>query len=222
MRLDQAANEEIGRILNGANNSQDGAIAHLASAAGRAAESLVYLAKIDDLRFKDLWPDDEFHNDVVDDSHVHWAAAGALTSLDLCIAAAARLGGFAHRGHGEDDIRAYYSVNVSSGKVTDKRGLVKSPWRAWIDGVVDDKRYKTLLRVRNALVHADAFRIIHATTDPLVGHSLRYGYKIGPLIQPMQPSSHLTITAREFIELARDISLDHVSAFVTVLKTIPR
>ncbi len=53
MRLGQTANEEIGRLLNGTNTPEHGAIGHLASAAGRAAESLIYLAEIDDLRFKE-------------------------------------------------------------------------------------------------------------------------------------------------------------------------
>lgn len=222
MKLGQIANEEVGRLLNGTNNPQHGAIGHLASAAGRAAESLAYLAEIDDLRFKDVWPVDEYQNDVVDDGHVRWAAAGALTSLDLSMAAAARLGGFAQRPpRGEDSIRVYYRV-THAGNVEDKRYLVVPPWRAWIDGVVGDARYDTLLRVRNALIHADAFRIIHGTTGPLGGHSLRYGYNVGPLVLPVQQSSHLTVMAREIVELSRDVAFDHVGAFVGVLRSIPR
>ena len=221
MKLGQVANEEVGRLLNGTNNSQHGAIGHLSSAAGRSAESLVYLAEIDDRRFKDTWPVDGYQNDVVDDGHVRWAATGALTSLDLCMAAAARLGGFAQRPpRGEDSIRDYYRA-THSGNVDDNRHLAMPPWRAWIDGVVGDPRYETFLRVRNELVHADAFRIIHGTTGPLAGHSLRYGYNVGPLILPVQQSSHLTIAAREIIELSRDVALDHVGAFVAVLKSIP-
>jgi hypothetical protein len=55
MRLSERVNTEVGRLLNGKNNPQQGAIGHLATAAGRAAESLVYLADIDDNRFKGLW-----------------------------------------------------------------------------------------------------------------------------------------------------------------------
>ena len=214
MRLGQVANEEVGRLLNGTNNSQHAAIGHLSSAAGRAAESLVYLAEIDDRRFKEIWPDDGYQNDTVDVGHVRWAAAGALTSLDLCMAAAARLGGFAQRPpRREDSIRDYYRV-THSGKVDDNRDLVRPPWRAWIDGVVGDARYEKLLRVRNALVHADAFRINHGTTGPLAGHSLRYGYNVGPLIPPVQQSSHLTIMAREIVELSRDVALPFVPTYV--------
>lgn len=222
MRLSHLAVNEVGRLLNGTNNSQAAAIGHLATAAGRSAESLVYLADLDDRRFKGIWPEDGYDNDTVDDGHVRWAATGALTSLDLCIAAAARLGGFAQRPpRGEDSIRDYYRV-LQSGIVKDNRNLVRPPWRAWIDGVLDDARYEKLLRVRNALVHADALRIIHGTTGPLWGHSLRYGYRVGPLIPSTQESTHLTVLARDVVELSRDVALTHVTAFVAVLQSIPR
>lgn len=221
MNLTEMANNEVGRLLNGTNNPQHGAIGHLATAAARAAESLVYLADIDDRRFNKTWPTDSYQNDTVDDGHVRWASAGALTSLDLCIAAAARLGGFAQRPpRGEDSIREYYRT-THTGTVQDDRHLVLPPWRAWIDSVVADSRYDKLLRVRNALVHADAFRIVHMTTGSICGHSMRYGYNIGPLVQPVQSSSHLTIMAREVVELSRDVALTHVKAFVAVLKSIP-
>jgi hypothetical protein len=51
---------------------------------------------------------------------------------------------------------------------------------------------------------------------------LRYGYNVGPLTLPVQPSSHLKVMAREVIELSRDVARDHVGAFVAVLKSIPR
>ena len=220
MRLTEQANNEVGRLLNGTNNPQHGAIGHLATAAARAAESLVYLADIDDRRFNGNWPDDGYPNDTIDDGHVRWASAGALTSLDLCIAAAARLGEFAQRPpRGEDSIREYYRI-THTGTVQDYRHLVLPPWRAWIDNVVADARYDKLLRVRNALIHADAFRIVHGTTGAICGHPMRYGYNVGPLVPPVQSSSHLTVMAREVVELSRDVALTHVSAFVAVLKSI--
>lgn len=221
VRLSHLAANEVGRLLNGKNNPQEAAIGHLATAAGRAAESVVYLADMDDRRFGGLWPEDGYPNDAVDDGHVRWASSAALTSLDLCIAAAARLGGFARRPpRGEGSIRDYYRI-TNSGTVQDDRNLILPPWRTWIDGVVNDTRYDRLLRVRNALVHADALRSIHVTTGPISGHALRYGYSVGPLAPPVQASSHFTIGAREVIELSRDVAVAHVGAFVDVLKSIP-
>ena len=221
MKLSERANNEIGRLLNRTSNPQHAAIGHLASAAGRAAESLVYLADIDDGRFKGVWPSDEYDNYTVDDGHVRWAATGALTSLDLCIAAAGRLAGFARRPpRAEDSIREYYRV-TASGAIEDDRSLVTPPWRKWIDDLVADPRYEKLLRVRNALVHADALRVIHGTTAPIQGHSMRYGYNIGPLIPPAVASTHMRIMARDIIELSRDVSVTHVATFIDALQSLP-
>lgn len=220
MRLSESVVNEIGRVLNGSGNSQQAAIGHLATAAARAAESLVYLAEIDDQRFGGVWPDDGYPNAAVDDGHVRWASAGALSSLDLCVASAARLGNFALRPpRGEDSIRDYYRT-TQAGAVQDYRYLVPAPWRAWIDSVVTDPRYDKLLRVRNALVHADALRIGHGTAGAINGHAMRYAYNVGPLFPPVQSSSHLTIVAREVVELSRDVALGHVGAFVDVLRSI--
>lgn len=221
MNLSAQAITEVGRLLNNKNNPQHAAIGHLAGAAGRAAESLVYLADIDDRRFGSVWPVDTYANDAVDDGHVRWAATTGLTNLDLCIAAAARLAGFARRPpRGEDCVRDYYSV-TATGKIRDDRHLVLPPWRAWIDAVVADARYDVLLRVRNALTHADALRIVHATTGPLNGHSLRCGYNIGPLVTPAHSSTHTTVAARDVVVLSRDVAVAHVGAFVTVLQSLP-
>jgi hypothetical protein len=45
MRFSVAINEEVGRLLNGKGKPEEGGIGHLATAAGRAAESLEYLVK---------------------------------------------------------------------------------------------------------------------------------------------------------------------------------
>ena len=174
---------EVGRLLNNTSNPQHGAIGHLASAAGRGAESLVYLTDIDERRFAGEWPNDAYENDSIDDAHARWAATTALSCLDLCIAAAGRLLGFAIRPpKGEDSIRSFYHSDYKTGTIKkDKRDTIIEPWRAWFDSVVADHRYADLLRVRNALVHADAFRIVHGTTGSIAGHEMRYGYRVKSL-----------------------------------------
>lgn len=221
MTLSQLTGNEIARLLNGRNNPQAAAIGHLAVAASRAAESLVYLADLDDCRFRGIWPIDAYSNNTVDDAHVRWAATSALTSIDLCIACAARLGDFSNvKTGGEASVRNYYSVS-HLGKVTDNRNLVPTPWRTWIDGVVNDPAYHSLLRVRNALVHADAIRHGYGTTDAISGHSMRFGYNIGPLQPPVDPATHLHVSAREVVELSRDTSSLHVRCFIATLAKLP-
>jgi hypothetical protein len=221
MRFSELTIVEIGRLLNGKNHPHEAAIAHLALAASRSAESLTYLADLDERRFGGVWPTDNYANDSVDDGHVRWAASGALTTLDLCMAAGAKLGGFfIGSSHREVSLRDFYSV-AYTGKVTDERHRVPPPWRAWVDTVVIGPQYNDLLRVRNALVHADALRIVHGTTGALSGHSLRFGYNVGPLATAIQSSSHMTIMARDVVELSRDIAHTHMIAFIKVLQTLP-
>jgi hypothetical protein len=217
--LPQRAIKQVGRLLNGKAHPYEAEIGHLAMAAARGAESLVYLAHLDDKRFAGIWPSDGYANDCVDDGHVRWAAAGALASLDHCIAAASRLGGFAKNPpQSEDCVRTFYAV-TRKGKIFDNRFRVPPPWRAWMDGVVTDNRYTRLLDVRNTLVHADAFRMIHGTTEPIAGHQYRYGYRIGSMGQPVGGAAR--VGAREIVELSRDIAVDHVTAFVEVLEALP-
>jgi hypothetical protein len=221
MSLIEEVVAEIGRLLNGKNQPHEAAIAHLALAAARSAESLAYLAELDEARFGSVWRSDNYPNEAVDDAHVRWAATGALTSLDLCMAASAKLAGF-YSGpvHREVSIRDYYSVS-HSGTLTDRRLLVPVPWRTWLDAVVADPGYNDLLRVRNTLVHADALRIIHGTTGSLTGHGLRFGYKLGPLAPSIQTGSQTTLMARQVVELSRDVAKAHVGAFVQVLRALP-
>ena len=222
MTFSQRIVAEIGRLLNNTSNPQHSAIAHLATAAGRGAESLVYLANLDERRFGGEWPNDAYENDCIDDAHVRWAATSALSCLDLCIAAAGRLSGFAIRPpNGEDSIRSFYQADYETGTIKkDKRDIVTPPWRAWIDSVVADHRYANLLRVRNALVHADAFRIVHGTTETIAGHEMRYGYRVKSLDSSALGSSCLTMNARAIVELSRDLALDQVEGFIITLGSL--
>lgn len=219
--LSERVSAEIVRLLNDRGHRDAGAISHLAMAAARSAESLSYLTDLDDRRFRGIWPIDDYNNNTIDDAHVRWATTGALTSLDLCMAAAAKLGGFSvGLTHMEVSIRNYYRISYSR-KVTDNRHSIPSPWRAWLDKLIADPRYEQLLSVRNALVHRDALRSGYLTTDTIAGHALRTGYNIGPLNVPVQPGTHIKIAAREAIELSRDIAQVHMGSFIATLQSIP-
>jgi hypothetical protein len=219
LRLSEKIGSQIGRLLNNSNHPDIAPISHLATAAGRAVESLDYLVEIDDRRFSESWPQDNFSNDAIDDGHVRWAASTGLTSLDLCMAAASRLGGFAkfYRGH-EDSIREFYRVQPNG--IVDARHQVPPPWRAWIDAVIADTRYGTLLQIRNALVHADTLRTVFGTTDEIKGHQFRYGYNLGPLYPPVQTTTHLRLQAREIVLLSQGVASTHVSNFAATLESM--
>lgn len=216
MRLSELAIGEVARLLNGKGHPYEGAVAHLSLSAARAAESLSYLADIDQHRFQGVWPIDGNSNDVVDEAHVRWASSSALTCLDLCIAAAAKLSGFFIGVESKEaSIRDYYNTK------SDKRDLVIPPWRSWLDAVISDHRYSTLLKVRHALVHGDMLRAIHLSMTPLAGHELRYGYYLGPLVPQVTSNTHTKMMGRDIIEMSRAIAQDHAANFVAVLQGIP-
>lgn len=219
MALAEQTVNEIGRLLNGTNKPHQCAIGHLAIAAARATESLIYLSDIDNERFSSLWPVDNYVNDVIDDAHVRWATTSALTCVDLCIAAAAKLGEFSlENDYKQVSVRDFYSESSKTGKIEDKREKVPQLWRLWLDNVIDDSNYHTLIKVRNALTHGDMIRNIYATTGALSGHDLRFGYYIGLLKAPVTNSTHELIRSRQIIELSRDFSIKHFDAFLNVLK----
>lgn len=155
MNIQNRAIAAVGRITNPWNEplptpdnvtAQAAAIGHLVLAACRGVESLKYLAKIDDERFGRRYPEDGFNNDSVDDGHVRWAVASAISTLDQCIAAASRFGKFRTCKDGEHSVRDFYVVR-DDGNVTYKREKIPEPWLAWFDGIVADPRYLRVLRV---------------------------------------------------------------------------
>lgn len=228
MGLAEQTINEVGRLLNGKNNPHECAIGHLALSAARTAESLIYLSQIDDYRFGSQWPVDKHANDVIDDAHVRWASTSALTCVDLCIAAAVKLSivedeelrKFMGNEHRQASVRCFYHKKSKTGGVVDHRDKVPKPWRFWIDNLIDDTNYHTLLKVRNALTHGDMVRNTYMTTDALSGHDLRFGYYIGTLKSPVMNSTHELIRSRQIIELSRDFSMKHFAEFLNVLKNM--
>lgn len=224
---------EVGRLLNGKNNPHECAIGHLALSAARTAESLIYLSEIDNHRFDSQWPDDNHANDVIDDAHVRWASTSALTCVDLCIAAVVKLSiaedeelrkfienKYKQVSDKQVSIRDFYCEESKTGKVIDHRDKAPEQSRLWIDNLIDDSNYHTLLKVRNALTHGDMVRNIYGTTDALSGHDLRFGYYIGTLKSPVPNSTHELIRSRQIIELSRDFSIKHFAEFLNVLKNM--
>ncbi len=117
----------------------------------------------------------------------------------------------------KDDIRSFYDVD-QNGKSKNNRHLVPLQWRDWIDALIANTRYVDLLRIHNALVHADVLRTIFLSTKPMEGPSLPGEYNVALLITLMAEESHTNFMAREIIELSHDVALYQVQAFAEVLK----
>jgi hypothetical protein len=229
MNLDSRAINAVGRITNPWNEprptpdhvkAQQAAIGHLVVAACRGVESLGYLAAIDEERFGGRHPVDGISNASVDDGHVRWAVASAISTLDQCTAAASRFGSFRSRGRGEHSVSDFYAEK-DDGTVDDRRNRMLDPWRAWFDGIVADQHYVRVLRVRHCLIHSDARRGICGSTEPLAGHGMRFRYMVAPPAGTMLDPPVEDVRSREVIELACVLASTHVVRFVETVEQLP-
>lgn len=229
MNIEIRAINAVGRITNPWNEPlptptyvtvQAAAIGHLILAACRGVESLEYLAIIDEARFGGRYPEDGINNASVDEGHVRWAVASAISTLDQCIAAASRLGKFRSCKHGEHSVRDFYDVR-DDGIVKDCRAPIPSTWRVWFDEIVADPSYLRVLRVRNCLIHSDARRGIFAGTEPLSGHEMRFRYMVAPRAGTMLDTPVADVRSREAIELACALASTHVLRFIETIEQLP-
>lgn len=228
MSIETRAINAVGRITNLWNEplptpdhvkAQAAAIGHLVLSACRGVESLEYLAMIDEARFGGRHPEDGISNASIDDGHVRWAVASAISSLDQCAAAASRFGNFRTCKRGEHSVRDFYEVR-DDGTVVDRLHKIPSPWRAWIDGIVADPNYLRVLRVRHCLIHSDARRGIFGSTEPLAGHEMRFRYMVAPPAGTMLDTPVEDVRSREVIELACALASTHVVRFVETIEQL--
>ena len=192
------------------------AVTRLPYAAIWAAESLHYLADIDETRFGGPWVADGHSNRPIDDAHMRWAATSAITALDLLAAALGRIHGL-KQGRNELSMR---DLDPNISRPREPCGATRFPqldpkWQTWVRGVVADARYSDVLAARNPLTHADSPRVAPMTTRRIVGHSLRWGHQFGTLDDtPAQIMAAQTVQARPIIEAARDLATRHAESFL--------
>ncbi len=122
--------------------------------AAGAADSLSYLADLDERAFG---PEGHLHGHnagVVDLAHARWATSTSLTAVDLSAAALGRLFLGARGRGGEYDLGDFDTATI-------ERLRAVNPWAAtWIGEVLDDARYAVLKDARDALVHRRLTRTV--------------------------------------------------------------
>lgn len=196
---------------------QDGlqGTALLLAAAGRAADSLVYLAELDEKRFGGVWLEDG-HDDIAQsDAHLRWASTTAITSLDLLAATLGRR----YKLIAPNSKGNTREISARDIHPEEKLfGRLPTSWQDWIRRLYDDRRYKLVLLARNPVTHGDAPRIRQASTKRPAGHAARELYRFGSLDIPAgSRAQSLAYEPRPIIEAARDIAIDYANAFVDVL-----
>lgn len=151
-----------------------------------------------------------FHPDTVELAHVRWAVGSAITALDLCAAAIARVyfAGEA-RSDREHDLRSFDTAvgdDARRQRTAAKMDALPSWPRGWLRSVMADSRYKHALRVRHALTHRRLPRSIAIDMSDPDATASRVSLPYG------KPESMTPIP--KIIADASALATDHVRSFV--------
>jgi len=171
-----------------------------------AVDGLRYLADLDDDVFGHPPAETKgYPLQVVDLAHVRWACGTAITALDLCAGAIWRLTETLPADAQELSLRGF--AGMSKG-VLKRRTKLTDERLAWVDSVLGDEGYGTVLRGRNPLVHASLPRTHYASFGggPLP-HADRTGW-------PVLVDGGI-LDSRPLIGMARDLATRHVEAFIS-------
>lgn len=172
--------------------------------AALTVDSLNYLDEID-REYESNLPVESQWRGIIDVAHARWAAATAVTALDLCAAGLGRAI-CRHRGLRELDLEDFAPITRGKPEKIEerklRRGQLPEPALDWIAAVRRDSRYKMIKRARDGLTHSYKGRRLSAGGPPQ-----RLQLKL----------KEKEIGVREFIEGARDCATRHVSAFLQLL-----
>lgn len=188
--------DDIGAALTA--HSADPLCGGLISWARDCVDTLYYLADHDSVVFQALPITYRGHNaSVINVAHVRWASSTAITALDLCAAALARIHavtlGLPYMGSSVDH-EASLRQFESGGKFKRQRRLLPTPALAWCDQVLNDSDYRIVLKARHPLVHGRHPRVLQAGT----GNSLpRDDFAIDGPNRPSTPASDLVGKSRD-------------------------
>jgi hypothetical protein len=123
------------------------AVGDLLLFAASAADSLAYLADVDERAFGENPDLSGVNPDAIDIAHVRWACTTALTAVDLGAGVLGRLHMTPLKGQREYAIASFQSAKLEALRAT------SNPAARWIEDVVADPEYADLLEARHALVH---------------------------------------------------------------------
>jgi hypothetical protein len=169
-------------------------------------ESLHYLDDIDLAYDETHVPIGGHRPDVVDVAHARWATGSAMTALDLCAAALARVF-CAHKGEYELDLGDFDpTIAKRQAARAKRRALLPLGMRAWVETACHDTEYDTIRRGRHWLTHS---RVRRHFTLSAGGPPLRLELEVGR-----------KIAARELVETARDLATRYVLRFLALLPRV--
>ncbi len=196
--------DEIATITNAWPRASDGA---LVTWAMWAADGLDYLLDVDDQTFGH-WPRrlHGYPHEAVDLAHVRWAAASAITTLDLCAGTLGRRRCPPRHDGNEYSLRDF---DAKYSKAVQRLALLTSPERAWAVAATTDPDYATVLNARHPMVHSRLKRTLYAGTEPGRPHERRTGFPVGP--------GQSLMDLRPLIELCATLATRHLDSFMKMI-----
>lgn len=169
-------------------------------------EGLYYLDDLDGLHRRGCLTVPDHPAGVVDIAHVRWATTSAITALDLCAAALGREW-CGHTGRHELHLRHFDPSGKDQAAITSRRDALSATLVKWVDDVLADPRYSVVHGARNPLTHSRLIRRLS------IGGVNNTAYFI--------PPAGDAVNGRDIISRARNLAMDQVSAFLSVIDTLP-
>jgi hypothetical protein len=204
----QFTDGEFNDAINSWTDKEAGA---LVSWARQVVDSLHYLADLDDTVFADPARPTLGHGEqAVNVAHVRWACMASITALDLCAATIWRLNASVKGYSKEKSLRDFDPAGGEA--VEDRRCRVRPEHLVWLDRVLADDRYRTVIAVRNPLAHGRTIQTHYGsmTTDQLAPHEGRSDFAL-------RREDPTWVNARALVETAMEVATDHVERFIADL-----
>ena len=190
-------------------HSSDSLCGGLIAWACDCVDSLFYLTDHDEAVFDSQPATYQGHRaPVINVAHVRWATSTAITALDLCAAALARIhaGALGRTFSGRfDDHEVGLRQLGPGGTYRSKRVLLPSEAVTWCDGVLGDPGYLLVLKARGPLVHGRHPRVLQMSTT---GTPPRDDLSLDGPGQPSTPARNLVVDSR-------DVAAKHVDDFLS-------
>ncbi|MDP3984797.1 MAG: hypothetical protein Q8Q52_07345 [Acidimicrobiia bacterium] len=173
--------------------------ANLVAWATRDVRSLHYLLAVDD-EAMDSGEARGWSLEIVDNAHPRWAATTAISAVDRCAAALARVTPTVNTtGSREATVRWLAAKRLSQ---------LSAGGRRWVTSVTADPFHNSLVELRNGLVHRHLRRVVRA----VVGQGDWEGQRDSLILEGRE------YHVRGLIEASRDFADTHVSAFLAAAR----
>lgn len=156
-----------------------------------------------------------YSEEALDLSHVRWASASAITTLDLCAGTLGRRrcpprkNEYSLRSF--DPMRARHRDTKEAAQA--RLDELQPEERTWVEAATTDADYAIVLSARNPMTHGRLKRTLYGNVVPPRPHENRTGFPVGP--------GDTLVHSRPLIELCSKVATHHLEDFLTMIAAQP-